>query len=84
MSRLGAADRFIATPFILEAMFEAALSAFLALALLFGLQQALAGRVAGLVFLPPVASLAFVAAAVACAWLASVLALSRVLRSVGP
>lgn len=84
MSRLGAADGFIAVPFILEAMFEAALSGFLALALVFGLQQALAGRVAGLVFLPPATALAFVGAAVGCAWLASVLALSRVLRSVGP
>ena len=65
-------------------MFEAALSGFLALALVFGLQQALAGRVAGLVFLPPAMALAFVGAAVGCAWLASVLALSRVLRSVGP
>ena len=84
MSRLGAADRFIATPFILEALFEAALSAFLALALVFGLQQALAGRVAGLVFLPPLTALAFVGVAVGCAWLAAALALSRVLRSVGP
>jgi cell division transport system permease protein len=84
MSRLGAADGFIAVPFILEAMFEAALSGFLALALVFGLQQALAGRVAGLVFLPWPVALAFVGAAVGCAWLASVMALSRVLRSVGP
>jgi cell division transport system permease protein len=83
MSRLGAADRFIATPFVLEAMFEAALSAFLALALVFGLQQALAGRVVGLVFLPPFVALGFVGAAIGCAWLASVLALTRVFRSVG-
>ncbi len=84
MSRLGASDGFIATPFVLEAMFEAALSGFLALALVFGLQQALTARVVGLVFLPPVMALAFVGAAVGCAWLAAMLALSRVLRSVGP
>ena len=83
MSRLGASDRFIATPFVLEAMFEAALSAFLSLALIFGLQQALASRVVGLVFLSPAVALGFVAAAIACAWLASMLALSRVLRAVG-
>jgi len=83
MSRLGASDRFIATPFVLEAMFEAALSAFLSLALIFGLQQALASRVVGLVFLSPATALGFVAAAIACAWLASMLALSRVLRAVG-
>jgi len=84
MSRLGASDRFIATPFVLEAMFEAALSAFLALALVFGLQQAFAARVAGLVFLSPFEALAFMGAAVGCAWLAALLALSRVLRQVGP
>lgn len=83
MSRLGASDTFIATPFVLEAMFEAALSAFLALALIFGLQQALAARVVGVVFLPPTMALAFVGAAIACAWFAAMLALSRVLRAVG-
>lgn len=83
MSRLGASDTFIATPFVLEAMFEAALSAFLALALIFGLQQALAARVVGLVFLSPMMALAFFGTAVACAWFAAMLALSRVLRSVG-
>jgi cell division transport system permease protein len=83
MSRLGASDSFIATPFVLEAMFEAALSAFLALALIFGLQQALAARVVGVVFLSPAMALGFLGAAVACAWLAAMLALSRVLRSVG-
>jgi len=84
MSRLGATDRFIATPFVLEAMFEAALSAFLALALIFGLQQVMAARVVGLVFIPPATALAFVGTAIACAWLAAMLALSRVLRAVGP
>ena len=83
MSRLGASDTFIATPFVLEAMFEAALSAFVSLALIFGLQQGLAARAVGRVFLSPTTAIAFVAAAIACAWFASMLALSRVLRAVG-
>jgi cell division transport system permease protein len=83
MSRLGATDAFIATPFVLEAMFEAALSAFLALALIFGLQQALTARVVGVQFLPWSLILAFVGVTIACAWFAAMLALSRVLRSVG-
>jgi cell division transport system permease protein len=82
MSRLGASGGFIATPFVLEAMFGAALSAILALALVYGLEQALAARIDGLVFLPWTLALAFVAAAVGCAWLAAILALSRVLHSV--
>ncbi len=84
MSRLGATDRFIAWPFVLEAMFEAGLAAVLALAAVFGLQQALAARLIGVVFLPPVWALAFVGAAVALAWFAAWMALSRVLRAVGP
>jgi len=84
MSRLGATDGFIAWPFVLEAMFEAALSALLALGAVFGLQQALAPHLFGLAFLPPLWAAAFLAAAVALAWLAAWLALSRVLRAVGP
>jgi len=84
MSRLGATDRFIAWPFVLEAMFEAGLAAVLALAAVFGLQQALASRLIGVVFLPPVWALAFVGAAIALAWFAAWMALSRVLRGVGP
>jgi len=84
MSRLGATDRFIAWPFVLEAMFEAGIAAVLALAAVFGLQQALAARLIGVVFLPPVWALAFVGAAVALAWFAAWMALSRVLRAVGP
>jgi cell division transport system permease protein len=84
MSRLGATDRFIAWPFVLEAMFEAGLAAVLALAAVFGLQQALAARLIGIVFLPPLWALAFVGAAVALAWFAAWMALSRVLRGVGP
>jgi len=84
MSRLGATDGFIAAPFVLEAMFEAALAAFLALALLFAVQQGLAARVVGVVFLPWPTALGFLGAAIGCAWLAAALALSRVLRAVGP
>jgi cell division transport system permease protein len=84
MSRLGATDGFIAWPFVLEAMFEAALSALLALGLVFGLQQALAPHLFGIAFLPPLWAAAFMAAAVALAWLAAWLALSRVLRAIGP
>jgi cell division transport system permease protein len=84
MSRLGATDRFIAWPFVLEAMLEAGLAAVLALAAVFGMQQALAARLIGLVFLPPVWALAFVGVAVALAWIAAWMALARVLRNVGP
>jgi cell division transport system permease protein len=84
MSRIGATDAFIAWPFVLEAMFEAALSALLALAAVFALQQALAPRLFGLEFLPPVWAAAFMASAVALAWFAAWLALSRVLRAIGP
>jgi len=84
MSRLGATDAFIAWPFVLEAMFEAGLSALLALGAVFGMQQALAARLFGFEFLPPAWAAAFLAAAVALAWFAAWLALSRVLRAVGP
>jgi hypothetical protein len=40
--------------------------------------------VIGVVFVPLSVAGAFLGAAVACAWLASLLALSRVLRAVGP
>ncbi len=84
MSRLGATDGFIAAPFVLEAMFEAGLAAFLSLAILFGVQQGMSARVVGLVFLPLPTALLFVASAIAIAWFAAMLALSRVLRAVGP
>ena len=83
MSRLGAADRFIATPFTLEAVGEAAFSALVALALLFGLQQVVHAQISGVLFLPLAWMAAFVGAAIALAWFASWLALSRVLRSIG-
>jgi len=84
MSRLGAADRFIAAPFVIEAMFEALLAALLALGLLFGLQQAIVARVVTAVFFSPDWIAGFVGATIALAWIAASLALSRVLRAVGP
>ena len=84
MSRLGATDAFVTWPFVLEAMFEAALSAVLALVAVLTLQQALATRLMGLEFLPPLWAAAFLAAAVGLAWIAAWLALSRVMRAVGP
>jgi cell division transport system permease protein len=84
MSRLGAADGFIATPFIVEAMLEALFAAGPALLALFLLQQAVVARVVTVVFLSPVLMLSFVGVTIALAWLAAVLALSRVLRAVGP
>jgi cell division transport system permease protein len=84
MSRLGATDRFIATPFVIEAVLEAAIAAALALGVLFGFRHAVAAQVVGVVFLPPAWGLAFMGGAIALAWIAAVFAISRVLRSVGP
>jgi cell division transport system permease protein len=84
MSRLGAADRFIATPFVLEAVAQALIASLLALGALFALQQAVASRLAAIVFFSPVWIGGFLGATVALAWFAASLALSRVLRAVGP
>jgi cell division transport system permease protein len=83
MLRLGASDRFIATPYVFEALMHMGLAALVALLLTFALQQALASRLAGLTFLPWTSSLAFVGAAVAVAWVASTAALTRILRTIG-
>lgn len=84
MSRLGATDSFIATPFVLEAIFETVVASAAALAVVFGLQQAMSARVLGMVFLPPLWWAAFVGIGMLLAWVAASLALSRVLRAVGP
>ena len=84
MSRLGATDGFIARPFVMEAVVEAVIAAILALGVLFALRSAAASTIGGIVFLPWTWLAAFVGAAVALAWIAATLALSRVLRSVGP
>ena len=84
MNRLGAGDRFVAVPFVIEAVIQALVAALLALGLVFGLSQLLAQRLESVVFLPPEWSLAFVGGAVVLAWIASSFALARILRSVGP
>ena len=83
MSRLGASDRFVATPFIVEALLETFVAALLALGLVFVLQQSLAPRVVGLTFLPMSWALGFVGGALLVAWGASGFALARILRTVG-
>lgn len=83
MSRLGATDRFIATPFVIEAVAEALVAALLALGILLALQQAFMRQVVSVVFLSLPWVAGFVVAALVLAWLAAMLALSRVLRAVG-
>ena len=83
MTRLGATDAFVALPFVIEAMLEALIAAVLSLLLLFAFQQALASRMAGVVFLPWTWTITFAAAALGLAWVAASLALTRILRSVG-
>lgn len=84
MSRLGASDRFISTPFVIEASLVAGVAALIALALLFAAAQAVAGRLLGVTFIPWSWAAGFFGATVALAWLAAQLALARVLRAVGP
>jgi cell division transport system permease protein len=84
MSRLGATGRFITTPFVMEAMTEALIAALLALGVLFAAQQTLAARaVSDIAFLPPVGVAGFLGGVLVLTLFASVLALSRVFRSVG-
>jgi cell division transport system permease protein len=84
MSRLGATDRFIAAPFTIEAVLQTGVSAVISLGLVFAVQQMVRLQVGGVTYLPIVWLAAFVAIAIALAWLASWLALSRVLRTIGP
>ena len=83
MLRLGASDRFIATPYLLEALLHTWMAAAVAMGLLFALQQGLASRLSGLTFLPLHWALVFVGAALAVAWIASAAALTRILRTIG-
>jgi cell division transport system permease protein len=83
MLRLGASDRFIATPYLMEALMHTTLAAGVALGLIFALQQALASRLSGLTFLPLPWALGFVGVAIAVAWVASAAALTRILRAIG-
>jgi cell division transport system permease protein len=84
MSRLGATDGFISLPFVIEAMIEGVLASALALGLVFALQRAFAAQVVAVSFLPLSWIGAFLAASIALSCLAAMLALSRVLRAVGP
>jgi cell division transport system permease protein len=84
MYRLGAGDRFIATPFVIEAMLQVLISAGIALALMFGVAQALQQRLESVIFLSPAWALSFAGAALLLAWIAASLALTRILRTVGP
>lgn len=83
MSRLGATDRFIATPFVIEALIVAAFSSLFALAVIFAFHRAFVSQVVAIAFLPPPWIAAFIGTTVALAWVAAMLALSRVLRAVG-
>ena len=83
MSRLGATDRFITTPFVIEALLQAAIAAAIALLVVFAFQQAFVARVLPVPFLPWGWIGAFFGAVVALAWLTAMLALNRVLRGVG-
>src|SRR5262245_61142670 len=83
MSRLGASDRFIATPFVIEALLQAAIAAVLALAAVLGFQQGFSNRVVPIVYLPWAWVGMYLAVVLVLAWIAALLALSRVLRSVG-
>lgn len=83
MLRLGASDRFIATPFVFEALLHMTVAAVVALLLVFALQQVVASRLDGLTFLPWTTSLAFIGGALAVAWVASAAALTRILRNIG-
>lgn len=83
MLRMGASDRFIATPYVFEALLQTAMATAVALLLLFALQQTLATRLTGLTFLPWEWSLSFVGGALVVAWIASEAALTRILRVIG-
>lgn len=83
MSRLGASDRFISTPFVIEAILEAAVAVVIALLVVFAFQQAFVARVVNVGFIPLPYVAAFVGATLLLAWLAATLALTRVLRAAG-
>jgi cell division transport system permease protein len=83
MLRMGATDRFIGMPYVLEGMLHTFIAAVGALLLVFALQQGLATRLSGLTYLPWTWSLSFVGIALAVAWLAASMALSRMLRHIG-
>ncbi len=83
MSRLGASDGFIAMPFVIEAVLQAALAGLLALGVVFAFQQTFVSQVVHVTFLPWTWAAAFLGTAIALASVAAGLSLSRVLRKVG-
>lgn len=83
MLRLGATDRFIALPYVLEGLMHTGIAAVVSLLLVFALQQGLATRLAGLTFLPWTWSLSFIGIALVVAWFATSMSLTRMLRTVG-
>jgi len=83
MLRMGATDRFIGMPYVLEGMMHTLIAAIVALLLVFALQQGLATRLSGLTYLPWTWSLSFVGIALAVAWFGATMALSRMLRHIG-
>ncbi len=84
MTRLGASDRFIAAPFVIEAVAQALVAALVALALLLALERLALLQVVEVSFLPPLWIALFVCGAALLAWAAASLATARVLRSTGP
>jgi cell division transport system permease protein len=84
MSRLGASDAFVAAPFVIEATLIALLASALALALAFGFHAAFGAQVVHVVYLPLPWTALFLGITVLLAWVAAMLALTRVLRAVGP
>ncbi len=84
MSQLGASDRFIAMPFIIEGVLQAGAAALLALALLLGARQILSAQLVGLAFLPWTWMVAFLAAAMTLGCLAAWRALGSALRALNP
>ncbi len=83
MTRLGASDRFIALPFLIEALLQTLAASAAALGIVFALQQLLAPRIEGLVFLPPLWAGAFVGGSLLLAWVVAAVAVARVLRTSG-
>jgi cell division transport system permease protein len=84
MTRLGASDHFIATPFVIEAVGQAVLATLLAFGIVLAFHRAFVAQVVSLSFLPWSWLGLFLAAAIALAWLAATFAIGRTLRSAGP
>ena len=83
MSRLGATDRFISTPFVIEALMQAAIAAALSLLVVLVFQRAFVARVVPISFLPWSWIGIFFGTVVALAWVTASLAVTRVLRAIG-